>query len=75
MFKKSMDYGQAGDNVGILLRGLKRDDVQRGQVICKPNTVKTYKKFEGEVYVLTQKEGGRHTPFFNKYRYVVYVCV
>lgn len=68
MFKKSMDYGQAGDNVGILLRGTKREEIQRGQVIAKPGTVKTYKKFEAEVYVLTQKEGGRHTPFFNKYR-------
>ncbi len=68
MFKKSMDYGQAGDNVGILLRGTKREEIQRGQVIAKPGTVKTYKKFEAEIYVLTQKEGGRHTPFFNKYR-------
>lgn len=68
MFKKSMDYGQAGDNVGLLLRGLKREDVFRGQVIAAPNTVKTYKKFAAEVYVLKQEEGGRHTPFFNKYR-------
>lgn len=68
MFKKSMDYGQAGDNVGILLRGTKREEIQRGQVIAKPGSVKTYKKFEGEVYVLTQKEGGRHTPFFKNYR-------
>ena len=68
MFKKSMDNGQAGDNVGLLLRGLKREDVFRGQVICAPNTVKTYKKFNAEVYVLKQEEGGRHTPFFNNYR-------
>jgi elongation factor Tu len=68
MFKKSMDQGQAGDNCGILLRGVKRDDVKRGQLVIAPGTVKVYKKFEAEVYVLTQKEGGRHTPFFNKYR-------
>ncbi len=71
MFKKSMDFGQAGDNVGALLRGLKRDDVKRGQVLAAVNTVKTYKKFKAEVYVLTQNEGGRHTPFFNSYRYVM----
>jgi len=70
MFKKSMDFGQAGDNVGLLLRGLKREDIQRGQVACAPNTVKTYSKFNAEVYVLKQEEGGRHTPFFNNYRYV-----
>mmetsp|Transcript_23608 Transcript_23608/g.23805 ORF Transcript_23608/g.23805 Transcript_23608/m.23805 type:complete len:420 (+) Transcript_23608:137-1396(+) len=68
MFKKSMDFGQAGDNVGVLMRGLKRDDVRRGQVLAAPNTVKTYKKFKAEVYILTQNEGGRHTPFFNNYR-------
>lgn len=68
MFKKSMDFGQAGDNVGILLRGLKREDVTRGQVIAAPGSVKTYKKFKAEIYVLTQNEGGRHTPFFNNYR-------
>lgn len=68
MFKKSMDFGQAGDNVGILLRGLKREDVRRGQVLAAPGTVKTYKKFKAEVYVLTQAEGGRHTPFFTHYR-------
>lgn len=68
MFKKSMDYGQAGDNVGVLIRGIKRDEVLRGQVLAQPNTVKTYSKFLAEVYVLNQKEGGRHTPFFNKYR-------
>lgn len=68
MFKKSMDYGQAGDNVGCLLRGLKREDVQRGQVLVAPGSVKTYKKFKAEVYVLKQAEGGRHTAFFNNYR-------
>jgi len=68
MFKKSMDFGQAGDNVGILLRSVKRDDVTRGQVLSAPGTVKTYKKFKAEIYVLTQNEGGRHTPFFNNYR-------
>jgi elongation factor Tu len=68
MFKKQMEFGQAGDNVGVLLRGVKREDVQRGQVLAAPNTVKTYKKFMAEVYVLNEKEGGRHTPFFNNYR-------
>ncbi|KAL2896775.1 Elongation factor Tu mitochondrial [Bienertia sinuspersici] len=61
MFKKLLDHGQAGDNVGLLLRGLKRDDVQRGQVVAKPGSCKTYKKFEAEIYVLTKDEGGRHT--------------
>lgn len=68
MFRKSLDRGEAGDNVGVLLRGTKREDVFRGQVMCAPGTVKTYKKFQAEVYVLNQKEGGRHTPFFNNYR-------
>ena len=68
MFKKSMDYGEAGDNVGALLRGVKRDEVRRGQVLCKPNTIKTYTEFEAEVYVLNKDEGGRHTPFFDNYR-------
>ncbi|KAJ7539243.1 hypothetical protein O6H91_11G082400 [Diphasiastrum complanatum] len=68
MFKKQLDQGQAGDNVGLLLRGLKREDIQRGQVIAKPGTVKTYKKFEAEIYVLTKEEGGRHTAFFSNYR-------
>ena len=78
MFKKSLDYGQAGDNVGILLRGLKREDVRRGQVVIKPGSLSTYTRFQAEVYVLTQKEGGRHTPFFKKYKYVnikKYSCV
>lgn len=68
MFKKQMDFGQAGDNVGLLLRGTKRDEVKRGQVLAKPGTISTFKKFEAEIYVLTQNEGGRHTPFFNNYR-------
>ncbi|CAM9094172.1 unnamed protein product [Chrysoparadoxa australica] len=68
MFKKMLDEGQAGDNVGILLRGLKREDVERGQVLCKPGSASTHKKFEAEVYVLTKDEGGRHTPFFSNYR-------
>jgi elongation factor Tu len=68
MFKKSLDQGIAGDNVGVLLRGVKREDILRGQVLAQPGTVKTHKKFKGEVYVLNQKEGGRHTPFFNNYR-------
>ncbi|KAH9322774.1 hypothetical protein KI387_017413, partial [Taxus chinensis] len=68
MFKKILDRGEAGDNVGLLMRGLKRDDVFRGQVVCKPGTVKTYKKFEAEIYVLTKDEGGRHTAFFSNYK-------
>ncbi|XP_006652024.3 elongation factor Tu, mitochondrial [Oryza brachyantha] len=67
MFKKILDHGEAGDNVGLLLRGLKRGDVQRGQVVCKPGTVKTYKKFDAEIYVLTKDEGGRHTAFMSDY--------
>jgi len=68
MFKKLLDYGMAGDNIGALLRGLKREDVRRGQVLAKPGTVSTGKKFEAEVYCLSQDEGGRHTPFFSNYR-------
>ena len=68
MFRKLLDEGRAGDNVGILLRGTKRDDVQRGQVLAKPGTIKPHTKFEAEVYVLSKDEGGRHTPFFNGYR-------
>lgn len=68
MFKKQLDRGQAGDNVGLLLRGLKRDDVLRGQVLCKPGTILPHTKFEAEVYVLKKEEGGRHTPFFSNYR-------
>jgi elongation factor Tu len=68
MFKKLLDEGQAGDNVGLLLRGIEKTDVERGQVIAKPGTIKPFKKFKGEVYVLSKEEGGRHTPFFNGYR-------
>ena len=68
MFRKLLDQGQAGDNVGILLRGTKREDVERGQVCCKPGSVNPHTKFECEVYVLSKDEGGRHTPFFNGYR-------
>ncbi|HET8636033.1 MAG TPA: elongation factor Tu, partial [Acidobacteriaceae bacterium] len=68
MFKKLLDEGRAGDNVGLLLRGIEKTDVERGQVIAKPNTIKPFKKFKGEVYVLSKEEGGRHTPFFNGYR-------
>ena len=68
MFRKLLDEGRAGDNVGVLLRGTKRDDVERGQVLSKPGTIKPHTKFEAEVYVLSKDEGGRHTPFFNGYR-------
>ena len=68
MFRKLLDQGQAGDNVGILLRGTKREDVQRGQVLCKPGSVKPHTHFTAEIYVLSKDEGGRHTPFFNNYR-------
>jgi elongation factor Tu len=68
MFKKLLDEGRAGDNVGLLLRGIEKNDVERGQVIAKPGSIKGYKKFKGEVYVLSKEEGGRHTPFFNGYR-------
>ena len=68
MFKKLLDQGQAGDNVGLLLRGTGKDDVERGQVIAKPKTITPHLKFKGEVYVLTKEEGGRHTPFFSGYR-------
>lgn len=68
MFRKLLDYGEAGDNVGALLRGTKKEDVQRGQVLAAPGTIKPHKKFKAEVYVLTKEEGGRHTPFFNGYR-------
>ena len=68
MFRKLLDEGQAGDNVGVLLRGTKREEVERGQVLCKPGTINPHTKFEAEVYVLSKEEGGRHTPFFNNYR-------
>ncbi|PFG75367.1 elongation factor Tu [Tepidiforma thermophila] len=73
MFKKMLDEGQAGDNVGCLLRGIERDEVERGQVLCKPGSIKPHTKFEAQVYVLSKEEGGRHTPFFNGYRPQFYV--
>jgi len=68
MFRKLLDQGQAGDNVGVLLRGTKREEVERGQVLCKPGSITPHTKFEAEVYVLSKEEGGRHTPFFKGYR-------
>jgi elongation factor Tu len=68
MFRKLLDQGQAGDNVGVLLRGTKREEVERGQVLCKPGSIKPHTQFEAQVYVLTKEEGGRHTPFFKGYR-------
>jgi elongation factor Tu len=68
MFNKTLDEGKCGDNVGILLRGLKREDIERGQVICKPGSITPHVEFEASVYILSKDEGGRHTPFFNNYR-------
>ncbi len=68
MFRKILDYAEAGDNVGVLLRGIQRDEIERGQVLAKPGTINPHTKFKGQVYVLTKEEGGRHTPFFNNYR-------
>jgi elongation factor Tu len=68
MFKKLLDQGQAGDNIGVLQRGTKKDDVERGQVLAKPGSITPHTRFKGEVYILTKEEGGRHTPFFNGYR-------
>ena len=68
MFRKLLDQGEAGDNVGVLLRGTKRDDIERGQVLCKPGSVTPHTKFKAEAYILTKEEGGRHTPFFTNYR-------
>jgi elongation factor Tu len=68
MFRKILDQGQAGDNIGVLLRGTKRDDVERGQVVAKPGTITPHTKFKAETYILTKEEGGRHTPFFSGYR-------
>ncbi len=68
MFHKTLDFGEAGDNVGLLLRGVTRDEVERGQVLAQPGSITPHTKFKGEVYVLTKEEGGRHTPFFNNYR-------
>ena len=73
MFRKEMDQGEAGDNVGVLLRGTKKEDVERGMVLCKPNSITPHVKFEAAVYVLKKEEGGRHTPFFNNYRPQFYV--
>jgi elongation factor Tu len=68
MFRKLLDRGEAGDNVGLLLRGIEKDQIRRGMVICAPNSIKPHTKFKAEIYVLKKEEGGRHTPFFNKYR-------
>ncbi|MEJ2588828.1 MAG: EF-Tu/IF-2/RF-3 family GTPase, partial [Deltaproteobacteria bacterium] len=68
MFRKIRDQGEAGDNIGVLLRGTKRDDVERGQVVAKPKSITPHTKFKAEAYILTKEEGGRHTPFFNGYR-------
>ena len=68
MFRKTLDFAEAGDNIGVLLRGIKREDIERGQVLCKPGSVTPHTKFTGEIYVLTKEEGGRHTPFFDGYR-------
>ncbi|BDQ28053.1 elongation factor Tu [Helicobacter heilmannii] len=73
MFRKELEKGEAGDNVGVLLRGTKKEEVFRGMVLCKPGSITPHKKFEGEVYVLSKEEGGRHTPFFNGYRPQFYV--
>jgi elongation factor Tu len=68
MFKKQLDRGEPGDNAGLLLRGLKREDIERGQVLCKPGSITPHTKFKAEVYILKKEEGGRHTPFFSGYR-------
>jgi elongation factor Tu len=73
MFRKSMEEGQAGDNVGCLLRGIEKEGIERGQVLAKPGSIKPHKKFTGEVYVLKKEEGGRHTPFFTNYRPQFYI--
>ena len=73
MFRKELDQGQAGDNIGVLLRGVEKDDVERGQVLAKPGTATPHTEFEAEVYILTKEEGGRHTPFFTGYRPQFYV--
>jgi elongation factor Tu len=73
MFRKQLDEGQAGDNVGLLLRGVEKNDVERGQVIAKPGSITPHTEFEGEVYILTKEEGGRHTPFFTGYRPQFYI--
>jgi elongation factor Tu len=68
MFRKELDHAEAGDNAGVLLRGIAREEVERGQILAKPGTVTPHKKFEAQIYVLTKEEGGRHTPFFSNYR-------
>ena len=68
MFRKQLDEGIAGDNVGVLLRGIQRDEIERGQVLAAPGSINPHTKFKGEVYILSKEEGGRHTPFFNNYR-------
>ena len=73
MFRKLLDEGIAGDNIGVLLRGVEKDDVERGQVLAKPGSIKPHTKFKGEVYILSKEEGGRHTPFFNGYRPQFYI--
>jgi elongation factor Tu len=73
MFNKSLDEARAGDNAGILLRGLKKEDVERGQVLAKPGSVTPHSEFESEVYILTKEEGGRHTPFFTNYKPQFYI--
>jgi elongation factor Tu len=73
MFQKTLDQGEAGDNVGCLLRGVERDDIERGQVLSKPGSITPHKRFEAEVYVLSKDEGGRHTPFFSGYRPQFYI--
>jgi elongation factor Tu len=73
MFRKLLDAGEAGDNIGVLLRGVEKDDVERGQVLAKPGSIKPHTKFKGTVYILSKEEGGRHTPFFNGYRPQFYV--
>ena len=75
MFQKLLDAGEAGDNIGVLLRGVEKDDVERGQVLCKPGSIKAHTKFKGTVYILSKEEGGRHTPFFNGYRPQFYIKV
>ncbi|MNT52440.1 Elongation factor Tu [compost metagenome] len=73
MFRKLLDQGVAGDNVGLLLRGVAKEDIERGQVLCKPGSIKPHTKFTAEVYVLTKEEGGRHTPFFKGYKPQFYI--
>jgi elongation factor Tu len=73
MFQKTLDQGMAGDNVGLLLRGVERTDIERGQVLAKPGSIKPHKTFQAQVYVLSKEEGGRHTPFFNGYRPQFYI--